>query len=339
MNRLGFRFAFCLIAILPLFGETGAGFLPGKRVLLDAHNCYPYNGRYTDRITRALESGVPVAIEIDLAWYSGERTGAGRIIVTHGTPYSGREPGLKDYFFETIRPVVENALKSGDRKDWPIIVLNINDLRGQDPAFYRAVWDLAGEYEGWLCTAPKRAREEDVAPIDVKPVLILTNGGGGQYQQFYGGVPIGGRLRMFGVAQDAQPPSAERQTAEERDRQAVAISPEKLLPQRATNFRRWCNNSWHAVELGGASKAGAWTEADAARLRGLVDHGHKMGYWVRFYTLDAFTANTGEWGEDYNFGSLEAARVRWEASTSAGVDFIATDQIEELAAFLRAKRK
>ena len=34
-----------------------------KGPLLDAHNCYPYEGRWTDRIDRALAVGFPVAIE------------------------------------------------------------------------------------------------------------------------------------------------------------------------------------------------------------------------------------------------------------------------------------
>ena len=42
---------------------------PGGRVLLDAHNCYPYDGRFANRLDRALATGIPLAIEQDLAWY------------------------------------------------------------------------------------------------------------------------------------------------------------------------------------------------------------------------------------------------------------------------------
>lgn len=84
--------------------------------------------------------------------------------------------------------------------------------------------------------------------------------------------------------------------------------------------------------------AGDWTAADEARLRSLVEHGHNMGYWIRFYTLDGFTSNTGDWGTSYNFGSLEAAQLRWEAAIAAGVDFIATDQVEELSPLLKGGR-
>jgi hypothetical protein len=37
----------------------------------------------------------------------------------------------------------------------------------------------------------------------------------------------------------------------------------------------------------------------------------------------------------YNFASLDAARIRWHAAIAAGVDFLATDQYEQLAAALR----
>jgi hypothetical protein len=47
---------------------TGAAH-PASRVLLDAHNTYPYGEWWGDRIDRALSTGVPLAVEQDLAWY------------------------------------------------------------------------------------------------------------------------------------------------------------------------------------------------------------------------------------------------------------------------------
>jgi hypothetical protein len=37
-------------------------FLNHNRPVLDAHNCYPYEGRWADRIDRALTTGFPVGI-------------------------------------------------------------------------------------------------------------------------------------------------------------------------------------------------------------------------------------------------------------------------------------
>jgi hypothetical protein len=71
---------------------------------------------------------------------------------------------------------------------------------------------------------------------------------------------------------------------------------------------------------------------DGSRLSALVSRAHAQGLWIRFYTLNGHPPGHGDgWTEGYNFGSLDAARVRWRASVRAGVDFIATDQYEELA--------
>src|SRR5690349_16029178 len=98
---------------------------PGSRVLLDAHNCYPYDGRWADRIDRALSTGTPLAIEQDLVWFQG------RSLVAHENP-RGDEPTMKQYFFERIRPIVEKALRDNRRDDWPLITLNL-DFKSEEP--------------------------------------------------------------------------------------------------------------------------------------------------------------------------------------------------------------
>jgi hypothetical protein len=121
---------------------------------------------------------------------------------------------------------------------------------------------------------------------------------------------------------------------------AVTVSPDELLSEAPTNYRRWWNSSWYPVEEGGQSHAGDWTAADDQRLRALVDHAHQMGYWVRFYTLDGFTpAQDQGWGGYYNFGSPDAVVVRWKAAVAAGINFIATDQYEDLANYLNQPSK
>ena len=121
---------------------------------------------------------------------------------------------------------------------------------------------------------------------------------------------------------------------------AVTASPEELLHERPTTYRRWVNSSWYPVEEGGQNNAGDWTKADDARLRALVDHAHQLGYWVRFYTLDGFTpAEDQGWGNYYNFGSKDAVILRWKAAIAAGVNFVATDQYEELAPYMKQDAK
>ena len=70
------------------------------------------------------------------------------------------------------------------------------------------------------------------------------------------------------------------------------------------------------------------------RLRALVERAHNNGLWIRFYTLDGATEqelSCHGWFRSYNFGSLEAARIRWRAAIAAHVDYIASDQYELLA--------
>ncbi|HMD50195.1 MAG TPA: hypothetical protein VKG79_13895, partial [Bryobacteraceae bacterium] len=96
-------------------------FLNHNRPVLDAHNCYPYDGRWSDRIDRALANGFPVSIEQDLTWYADSAPGKGRVVVTHRAEADGSEPTLRQYFFERVRPIVEKALASNDRSRWPLI--------------------------------------------------------------------------------------------------------------------------------------------------------------------------------------------------------------------------
>jgi len=291
---------------------------PGSRVLLDAHNCYPYNGRWADRIDRALSTGTPLAIEQDLVWFRDPVSGEGRSLVAHdeqGKPnlgLDGSEPTMRDYFFERIRPLVERALAEQRRETWPIITLNL-DLKTEQPEHLAAIWALLREYRPWLTTARRTADPSDVQPMTYGPVLVLTGESDKQRKAFYDDVPVGEDLLVFGAAR----PSL-RDTG---------------TPGTRTNYHRWWNNPWSVVEAGGQTKAGAWTPDDESRLNSLVRAAHDAGLWIRFYTLNGHDPadTSGGWSEGYNFGSLEAARQRWEAAIRAGVDFIAIDQYEQFA--------
>src|SRR5579862_385895 len=104
------------VASIALFAQQPQlDFLNHNRPVLDAHNCYPYQGRYTDRIDRALSTGFPVGIEQDIAWAVDPNTGKGRPVVSHTPRTTGSEPALRDYFFEHVRRVVERALAENDR--------------------------------------------------------------------------------------------------------------------------------------------------------------------------------------------------------------------------------
>lgn len=318
------------------FAQTAPlDFLNRNQPVLDAHNCYPYQGRWADRIDRALAAGFPVSIEQDLAWH---RTGhgEGNVVLSHEPRTTGSEPSLRDYFFERVRPIVEKALADNDRARWPLIVLHF-DFKSTEPPLLHAVWSLLGEYENWITTAVKTPDPQQLSPLDAKPILVITEESDEQEAVFFKQVPVGARLRVFGSAHDHAPQTGSRQ---HRIHLAATMPPEELLAERPTNYRRWWNNSWYVVEEGGQQRAGAWTDADDRRLRALVDHAHRLGYWIRFYTLDGFSPSEGRgWDSDYNFGSRDAVLARWRAALAAGVNFIATDQYEDLAAVMQAAGK
>jgi hypothetical protein len=306
---------------------------PGGRVLLDAHNCYPEHDQWSDRIDRAIGTGLPVAIEQDLVWYRDATTGVARSIVSHGQPYTGREPSLRDYFFERIRPEVERALREGRRDQWPLIVLNL-DLKTNEPEHHAALWRTLGEYETWLTTAERVTDATRVMPLDVKPVLVLTGNPQAQQTSFHDSLPAGERLRLFG----AIPVDVEAKVGRgaEAAGKLAALAPADLIASGATNYRRWVNFPWAVVEPGGQQKAGDWTAGERTRLSALVDRAHALNLWIRIYTLNGHPEGEANgWTRSYNFGSLEAAQARWRAAREAGVDFIATDQYEALAAVLR----
>jgi len=307
-------------------------FLNHDRPVLDAHNCYPYEGRYADRIERALGTGFPVAVEQDIAWAVDPVTHQGRPVVSHTAKTTGAEPTLRDHFFERVRPIVEKALAQGDRASWPLIVLHF-DFKSLEPKLLQSVWDLLGEYQAWIVTAPQTSDPRELAPLDPKPVLVLTEDADEQEGVFFRRLPAAARLRVFGSAHTTPIAGSRRRQVH----LAATLPPDLLLREQPTNYRRWWNCSWYEVEEGGQPHAGGWTSADAERLQTLVDYAHQLGFWIRFYTLDGFSASENRgWDSGYNFGSHPAVAARWKAAVESGVNLIATDQYEELAAFLQS---
>ena len=314
---------FCLPTLLD---SSQVALRPGTRVLLDAHNCYPYYEWWFDRIDRALSAGTPLAIEQDLLWATNPRTGAISSVVSHGGPPTGAEPGMREYFLERVRPIVENAWRDGNQGDWPLITLNL-DLKSEEPEHLAAIWQLLSQYQDWLTTAPRTGTIDKMETLEVRPVLVLTGESNAQKAVFYDQVPEGGKLLVFGaVRTDTKDPSA---------------PPEVLAPDPADNYHRWWNNSWHVVEPQGQPKAGDWTPQKEARLKQLVRYAHSRNLWIRLYTLDGATKaelSCKGWFSSYNFGSKNAVRLRWKAAAEAGVDFIASDQYEDLGAFLKSRK-
>lgn len=306
-----------LLILVPfVISATAQKSVPGSRSVMDAHNCYPYFEWWYDRIDRALSAGTPLAIEQDLAWHTDPKTGRSWSVVTHGDPTYGNEPTMEQYFFEKVRPIVEKALHDGNHGDWPLITLNL-DFKDNKTEHLAAVLALLHKYEPWLSSAVKGAQESDVQPLDVKPILVLTGEADAQQSVFYDQLQAGDRVLLFGAIHSGE--------------KAPTAAPEVLDSEKATNYRRWWNNAWDVVEAAGQPHAGEWTPAKMNRLRALVERAHANGLWIRFYTLDGVTESELSchgWFHGYNFGSLDAARVRWRAAIAAHVDYLASDQYE-----------
>src|SRR5882762_7931684 len=146
---------------------------PGARVLMDAHNCYPYFEWWSDRIDRALSSGTPLAIEQDLLWSRNAKTGQPHSILSHGALATGAEPGMREYFFERVRPIAEKALRDGNHGNSPLLTLNL-DLKTEEPEHLAAIWQLLKQYDDWLTTAPRMENLKPPQPLTVRPILVLT---------------------------------------------------------------------------------------------------------------------------------------------------------------------
>lgn len=306
---------------------------PLRGPIVDAHNCYTENGKWADRLSRALGTQQrPIGIEQDLVWKPDGR-GGGTSVVAHDPELIGGEPTLEDHFFKVVAPTLDAALAARDTNSWPLIVLHF-DFKTNEPEHHRYVLALLRKYQRWLTTSTRGA-DDRVQPLTVGPLLVLTEAGENQQRDFYDTLAAGSAMVIFGTV-----PNASLTESRDRDVQAqaaVSATPSVLLPAAATNYRRWANFPWAVVERGGQTLAGEWDAADTARLQAIVTRAHELGLWLRFYTLDGFApADNQGWSAGYNFGSIAAARLRWRAAIAAGVDLIATDQYEGLAAELAA---
>ena len=145
---------------------------------------------------------------------------------------------------------------------------------------------------------------------------------------------------MFGTAKLTMPAGdklTEKQIVELR----YTMKPEELIKERASNYRRWWGCPWNMVESGSKDAVGEWNQEKQARLNAIVKYAHSMGYLVSVWNLDGIAPEACKqngWGAKYNFGSLEVAKIRWNAAVKAGVDFIGTDQYEDAAKVLKGAR-
>ena len=253
------------------------------------------------------------------------------------TKLTGSEPTLESYFFDRVRPLMERALAERREERWPLVVLHL-DFKTNQPAHHRAVLALLQKHRRWLTTANRGADPNQLMPLNPGPLLVLTESGENQEADFFSTQQAGQPLLIFGSVPNADVFRIE--DAEQRARALAAAAPDALIPSPATNYRRWVNFPWQVVEAG-RTAPGRRLERRRSHAAGR-DRQPRAQPGPRDSLLHAERSRSRHASANgprrYNFGSLDAVRARWQAAIAAGVDLIATDQYEELAALLSRPR-
>jgi len=311
-------------------------FAPGARTLVLAHNAYPDEGKYADRLDRVIAAGVPFVVEEDLVWVNG------RSLLIHNEKAANAEsPTLESYFFPKVAPIVEKALKDGNKGNWPLITLYL-DIKNDPEEHLQAISKVLDKYDAWLTKAVKTADITKMSPLELQPMMVILEDKQNDIKQdfFYDRIPVGGKFRAFGSAVkfDDNPNKLPRTARDARFASLVKIPVEQLVSKRADNWRRWFGTDWHFVELCGPTHGNDWNPATEARMKRFVEYGHSLGYLVSFYEVNGFTDEQNQgWTAEFNFGSKQAAQTRIHALVAAHADFISTDQYEDVAAAIRRK--
>jgi hypothetical protein len=197
-----------------------------------AHNAYPDHGKFTDRLDRALSSGQPFAVEQDLSWADGKS------MMIHGAKnVSGDDPTLETYFFPKVQPVIEKALKEGNKGNWPIVALYL-DIKNDPPEHLAAISKILDKYSSWLTSAVKTDDIMKVSPLDLKPMMVLVEdkqNDVNKQQSFYDQVPVGGKLRVFGSVPKLDPNPGRKLPRQEATDNQTSVSPDDLMIGRADN--------------------------------------------------------------------------------------------------------
>src|ERR1700693_4021752 len=208
-------------------------YAPGSRIQILSHNAYPDHGKYTDRLDRAIAAGLPLVTEQDLAWVDG------RSLLIHGAKNAADDdPTLESYFFPKVRPIMEKALKDGNKGNWPLITLYL-DIKNDPPEHLVAILKELDQYDSWLTTATKTADINKQSPLDLKPMMVLVEDKQNDIKQqiFYDNVPVGGKIRVFGSVPkfDENPQKLPRERKAEATASLCMLDPEQLVPHKADN--------------------------------------------------------------------------------------------------------
>ena len=296
--------------VLVLFGTVSKAEPDRTRPLpVSAHNCYLEDSASNARLVEALRLGID-NIEIDLGWDETER----RLIVGHDAkPRAGIV--YADFASYFVPAIEAHWRQSPPRRDGAPTVLTI-DWKTSHPDAVAAFQAFLDARPDWFSSAPKG----EPSPLTARRLTVCFTGSDEAKDRYDASIPAGGTYRAFRDAVFGAGGSGYQ-----ADVAAYA-------PKRATAYHRFLTFHWSHVERGGPMLAGAWTEADAARLEALVKHIHEQGYRVRMYCLNG---KLGPAVGPYRFPNPAAAALRWKAAARAGADWVASDEYEEIVRVLK----
>lgn len=281
-----------------------------KQWFLNAHNCYPAEGRGADRLDRSRRAGIS-AIEIDLAWSEARK----RAVITHTVKLTGNEPLIDDYFLRPMLPELRRmpAGKPG--------ILLIFDFKDHQAGTVQEVYDLLHRLRSLVTACGRRGEPPESAPLGWQPLTVVLSGDPEAIAAYEKLTP------------DSEPYLAmgNREPPENKFRENVA----DYFPEPATAFYRVFNFNWGHIEGGRNDQAGEFTAAKRARLEELVRVGHAKGYWLRAWTLNAASL---AWDAKDNFGTSEALLGRWRAAWAVGLENVATDEYEMAGEYLHGRK-
>jgi hypothetical protein len=236
---------------------------------------------------------------------------------------------------------MEKALADGNRGNWPLIILYL-DIKNDPPEHLETVAKVLEKYDGWLTSAVRTADMSKQSPLELKPMMVLLEDKHDDIKQqyFYDRIPVGGKLRAFGSVTKYDNNLDKKLSKTEATDGLYDTPLSTIVPKKADDYHRWWGIDWAYIEKGGETRAGEWSQEKADRLKKYVDYGHSQGYFVGVFSISGWTPEQNQgWDKDYNFGTREAASLRWKGAIAAHADFISTDHYEELANAVHSGRK
>jgi hypothetical protein len=225
--------------------------------LYNAHNCYPENGQYSDRLERARRAGLR-AVEIDVTWSEERR----RTVISHQKMPTGGEPTLKEYFWKPVEPELRRLPRG--RPGWLLLI----DFKIDHPAVIEEI------YQDLKLRRRLLTRFGD--QVDYGPLTVMLTGDNAAIAAFEKRNRGSGPYLAMG----------NREPAGRQYQDNVAA----YFDADATPFYRVFNFEWvHLEPDREARRSGPMPEAARARLRALAELAHQKGYWLRTWTLNEST--------------------------------------------------